>query len=104
VAVGEPEIVPLADMARPAGSMPPVSAQESGAVPPALSVAVYACSTQPFGSEVVVMLSAGSVGGAGLLVLLPPPPPQLHNAAHSNVRSSTADSSAMRVIQHSRLP
>src|SRR5689334_22027070 len=65
VPLGVPEIAPLLDKARPAGSTPPVSVQTSGALPPvALNVAMYACPAHPFWSEVVVMLRAAPGGGA----------------------------------------
>ena len=89
VALGVPEIVPLVDSARPAGSTPLVSVQTSGAVPPvALNVAVYGCPAHPFGSAVVVMLRAGSAGGDDDL-------PQLHNSVHNNVSSRAAADSTI---------
>ena len=62
--VGTPEIVPAADMLRPAGN--PVALKDSGAVPPeAEKLAVYAVPTVPFGAEVVVITR-----GAGAMVTL----------------------------------
>ena len=62
VAVGVPPRAPLALLnVMPAGSVPAVSAQVYGAVPPvAASVALYGAPTWPFGSEVVVTASAGT--------------------------------------------
>ena len=59
-AVGVPVIAPLAPFKlKPAGSVPLVIDQVSGAVPPlAANVVLYATFTCPFGSELVVIASA----------------------------------------------
>src|SRR5215469_5381049 len=99
VAVGVPAIVPVAAASvRPAGRLPLLSAQESGAVPPlAVSAAEYAWPTCPFGSEDTVMFSAGGGGGGGGGGELEPPPPQLltHNVA-SNTRAKASGSRRSR--------
>jgi len=70
--VGVPEITPAELNAKPAGSVPELSNQVYGAVPPvAASVTlVYAVPTVPAGSGEVVVID--SVAGG---VLLPPPQP-----------------------------
>ena len=63
-AVGVPEIVPAADMLRPAGS--PLALKVYGAVPPdAAKPALYAVPTVPLGAEAVVIANA-----AGTMVTL----------------------------------
>ncbi len=58
-AVGVPVMAPVAVFSdNPAGNIPLVSDQVYGVVPPdAVSVAEYAAPTNPFGSDVVVMVS-----------------------------------------------
>ena len=64
--VGVPEITPVDGSSdNPVGSVPESTAHVIGAVPVAASVWLYAVSTTPRGSDVVVM-----VGGAGVISIL----------------------------------
>jgi hypothetical protein len=72
-AVGVPLSTPVdAFRVMPAGSVPAVSAQVYGSIPPAaVKVCEYAVFTCPFGSDAVVIVKAGSVVRERLLLTVP---------------------------------